>query len=544
MALNAELTSKLDANSLVQAFLGDLSGSSGSLNAIASPASPDQLTAAAGTCNSFLPAPLLDAVGRFANVALPSAQIPATITRIETALTAIEGFTTRDLGADLTSLAEQLKTELEGSNEQGIPGTVLKVADLLTGSPTFSSVRDVLSGLMAGVDCPALPDAITDYLPAFASTVRTIAGLMVYETVLAEGESLTAIVGGLFTADRAQRLADGFDQSLRAGTGTLAQALAAADGSDTARVDALIAALENAAAQLAALDSYVSEGMGFGEATLVHLNITQVQAEIAAAGALLRDPDLGSLRRVIESLAAKSQPIASLLDPGTAAARGMEDVLQLAEAQVAQAASAIRSLDASVLVSPLTDGINTITEPLRDFTSLVEQLVTEVRAALEQVRSMVAALPIDDLAVAIRSALAPVTEALQFLQHLVDEIREALELAANTALEALGEVEGTVDQFKQEIEALFAEARTLIDGLHIDRIVSTITDKVNEFVGLLQQAQMKPYFDTAASAIGTAADIVSNVPLYLLPDSMKADLDAALAPVREVDAAAVETKIE
>src|SRR6185503_13901029 len=256
MALNAELTSKLDANSLVQAFLGDLSGSSGSLNAIASPASPDQLTAAAGTGNSFLPAPLLDAVGRFANVALPSAQIPATITRIETALTAIEGFTTRDLGADLTSLAEQLKTELEGSNEQGIPGTVLKVADLLTGSPTFSSVRDVLSGLMAGVDGPALPDAITDYLPAFASTVRTIAGLMVYETVLAEGERLTAIVGGLFTADRAQRLADGFDQSLRAGTGTLAQALAAADGSDTARVDALIAALEKAAAQLAALDSY------------------------------------------------------------------------------------------------------------------------------------------------------------------------------------------------------------------------------------------------------------------------------------------------
>jgi hypothetical protein len=544
MALNTDLSSKLDAGALVQAFLGDLSGSSGSLNAIASPASDGQLTAAAGTGGSFLPAPLRDAVGRFASTALPSAQIPATVTRIETALTAIEGFTTRDLGTDLTSLAEQLKTELEGANAAGIPGTVLKVAELLTGSPTFSSVRDVLSSLMAGRDGPALPGGTADYLPAFANTVRAVAGLMVYETVLAEGERLTAIVASLFTADRAQRLADSFDQSLRAGTGTLAQALAAADGTDTTRVDALIAALENAAAQLETLDAYVSEGMGFGEATLVHANITQVQAEIATAGALLRDPDLGSLRRVVESLAASAQPITSLLDPGTAAARGMEDVLQLAEAQVAQAASAIRTLDAGVLVSPLTNGINTITEPLRDFTSLVEQLVTEVRAALEQVRAMVAALPIDDLAIAIRNALAPVTEALQFIQHLVDEIREALELAANTALDALAGVEGTVDGFKEELQALFAEARTFVDGLHLDQIVATITDQVNAFVGLLQQAQMKPYFDTAAAAIGTAADVVSQVPLNLLPDSMKADLDAALAPVREVDPAAVETAIE
>ena len=67
---------------------------------------------------------------------------------------------------------------------------------------------------------------------------------------------------------------------------------------------------------------------------------------------------------------------------------------------------------------------------------------------------------------------------------------------------------------------------------------------MNEFVGLLEQAQLKPYFDTASSAIGAAADVVSQVPLDLLPDSMKADLDTALAPVRDVDPDAVETEIE
>ena len=544
MALNAELTVRLDASSLVEGFLGQISGSSGSLNAIASPADPDQLSSASGSGGSFLPAPILDAITRFAGAALPVSDVPATIARIETTLTSIEQLTTRDLGADLTALAEQLTTELEKANQQGIPGTILKVIDLLKGAPGFSALAPLLSSFASGAPDLKLPDALTDYLPAFASTVRVLAGLMVYETVLAEGERLTAIVASLFSADQARRAADTLQASFQVGDRTLVQALSAAAPADEAAIDALIAAVENTAAQLEALDAYVSEGMGFGEATLVHFNITAAQAEIAAAGAMLRDPDLGGLRRVIESLARQAQPVADLMDPKDAAARGMDAVLDLAESQVAQAAAAIRNLDAGVLVEPLTDGISTITAPLRDFTGLVAQLVTEVRAVLEQVRSAVAALPIDDLAIAIRSALEPVTEALAFLQRLVDDIREALETAAGAALDALGDVEGQVDSFKAEITALFADARQFIDDLHLDQVVSTISDKVNEFVGLLEQAQLKPYFDTASSAIGAAADVVSQVPLDLLPDSMKADLDTALAPVRDVDPDAVETEIE
>ena len=101
MALNAELTVRLDATSLVEGFLGQISGSSGSLNAIASPADPGQLSSASGSGGSFLPAPILDAITRFAGAALPVSDVPATIARIETTLTSIEQLTTRDLGADL-----------------------------------------------------------------------------------------------------------------------------------------------------------------------------------------------------------------------------------------------------------------------------------------------------------------------------------------------------------------------------------------------------------------------------------------------------------
>src|SRR5258708_4823989 len=370
MPLNAELTTRLDANALVQGFLGGLGGPAGSLNAIPNPADPGRLAAAGGAGGAFLPTPILDAVNRFAAVALPPSQVPDTIQLVERTLVSIEHFTARDQASDLAALAQQLTAELEKANQQGIPGTILTIADLLKNSPTGSSLRPLLSSLLGGGRGLALPDALGEYLPAFASTIRVIAGLMVYETVLAEGERLSGIVSSLFSASRAQSAVDSLQAAFSFGGQNLAQALAAADPNDSARVHGLINAVENAAAQLDDLDAYVSRGMGFGEATLVHFNSTAAQAEIATAGALLRDANLGSLRRTIESLVHVVQPIADGLNPGAAAASGMDQLLQLAEAQVDQAAAAIRNLDAGVLVTPLTTGISAITAPLRDFTNL------------------------------------------------------------------------------------------------------------------------------------------------------------------------------
>jgi len=430
---------------------------------------------------------------------------------------------------------------VQSANEQGIPGTILKVLDLLRNSPTGGALTQILSGVTSGLP---LPEGLGDYLPAFASTVRVMAGLMVCETVLAEGERLSGIVANQFSSDRARQLADSLQASFQLGGQPLDQVLATADPGDAAGVYGNIVAVQNVVAQLASLDDYVSQGMGFGEATLVHFDINAAQTEVAVAAALLRNPDLSSLRRVMESLARVAEPVSSLIDPGTAAARGLEDLFQLVESQVTQAATAIRNLNADVLVTPLANGLSAITAPLHNFTNLVAQVVTEVRAVLQQVQAAVAALPIDDLARAIRTALQPVLQALHLIQQLVDDIRAALEAAAQTALTTLGQVEHEVDDFKQKITDLFAQARQFVDGLHLDRVVSTISGKVNDFVGLLHQAQMKPYFDTAASAISSAASVIGAVPFNLLPESMKADVDAALAPVRDVDAAQVEAEIE
>src|SRR3954454_3712107 len=152
MSLNAQLTLKLDASSLVQGLIGELSGHAGSLNAIPNPASADQMSQAGSAGGSFLPASLVQSISQAAGIALPASSIPATIAQIESVLAPIEQLTTRDLGADLSQLATQLTTELESANQQGIPGILLNISNILQDSPLGASLGGLLSQLTSSVE--------------------------------------------------------------------------------------------------------------------------------------------------------------------------------------------------------------------------------------------------------------------------------------------------------------------------------------------------------------------------------------------------------
>ncbi len=544
MALNAELTSRLDARSLVDGFLSNVAGPAGSLSALESPVDPDLMSAASGSGGAFLSTSIRDAVSRFSALEIAPLQSLATLEKINITLAAIEQISSRDLNADIAQLAQQLTEELEGGNEGGIPGVLLRVANLLKDSPGGSALVELLTSFGSDSGSLSLPPEIQGFLPALVSTARVIAGLMVFETVLGEGERLSAIVSAQFNADRARQELANLNASFLVNGQPLPQLLSSVDINNSLRLEGAILSVESSARQLESLNDYLSQGMGLGEATLEYFDVARAQAEIAVAATLLRDANLSELRQLSEAVVRWIEPFSASLDTQGVARRGMEELLSLAESQVAQAAAAIRGLDASIIVNPLTEGLNQITSPLREFSNLVAQVVLEIRAALNQVRDAVAALPVDDIAAGIRTALAPITQAMELLRNLVADIQVALSEAAETAIEALDLVEGSVDEFETEIRALFEQAQQFVEGLNLDQVIGEVSNKVNEFVGELQQVQMKPIFDNVSSAIGAAADVISAVPLGLLPDSMKGDLDAALKPVRDVDPQQVETEIE
>ena len=296
MGLNADLTTKLDAGSLVQGFLAGIAGPAGSLNTIESPADSQQLADASTSGNSFLPDPIRAALARFGSVQIGPAQPIPTLDRIQETLASIEQLTSRNLNTDIPALAEQLSRELETGGADGIPGTLLRVANLLKEAPAGSALANLLSTITSGSDSLTLPPEVSNFLPALVSTGRVIAGLMVSQTVLSEGDRLSRLVAAQFSADRARQELANLNASFQVGGRTLSQFLTAVDVNDAARLEGAILATENTAAQLEAFDEYLSEGMGFGEATLEYFDVTTAQAELAVAATLLRDTDLADLK--------------------------------------------------------------------------------------------------------------------------------------------------------------------------------------------------------------------------------------------------------
>src|SRR5262249_19131693 len=145
-------------------------------------------------------------------------------------------------------------------------------------------------------------------------------------------ERLAATIGGLFDAGRAQQALDTVAASLQFGAGTLADRLAAAGTLDPIELEAVTLAVEQAAASVSALKDYVSEKMGFGEATLEYLDLGSVQLELAGAGVLLRSPDLEALKRTLESAASRVEPYITI-DPNQVVARTVDQMLTEVEAE-------------------------------------------------------------------------------------------------------------------------------------------------------------------------------------------------------------------
>ena len=108
MPLSADLATRLDATSLVQGFVGDLGTFAGSLNTIANPADPSRVSEASSAGGAFVPASIVEAVSRVRAIDLPVGQVPSIVQRIEGTVNLIEQLSSRDIGADLSMLAQQL----------------------------------------------------------------------------------------------------------------------------------------------------------------------------------------------------------------------------------------------------------------------------------------------------------------------------------------------------------------------------------------------------------------------------------------------------
>jgi len=546
-ALDVRLGTALDTSALGTRLLQDIGGPATALAGVSFTADTSALGGAAVGAEAD-GSPLAGAVDRLRTAlgpALASLPIAGDIVRpLESSVALIEQLTHDDLVGKIQSLGARLGAEFDGSREGGLLGVLLRIANELGGAPEGKSVVDLLFSVLAvaGVDRPGrLP--FGDELAAADGGVRTLGGLMALESVLSESERLTGLLSRQLDVDALDRHIALAEQALGGGGVALASFVAGLAPDDAPGVTAAIAATTAFVERIETLRRDLTTGLAFGDATLAYLDVDKVQAEIELALDVVRGVDLAPLGRLAARGAGAVAPFVAF-DLGNAAARGLEGLLAEAEGKVAELVTAVGALDVVGLVGPIRDGIGKVTGVLRQVSDVIHQITVAFQGAVGAIRDVVTALPFGDIANAIRAVLAPLAQVIDVVRTVIASVKTALKEAADAVNGALGQIDGVLESFKTDIDALFADAKTLIDQLDIGAVLGEISEGIGKFADLLAQAQMKPAFDAVTGVIGSTADVIGALPFDLLPESMKADVDAAVKPIKDVDAAAVESEIE
>jgi len=549
MGLSANITAKLDAGTLVQTLLRDLGGPLASLGAITPPANGAAIGGATSGTAQIHSSGVGAAVSQVTQLVEPLlASLPgvdSVLGPLSTALELVDRIGTGDLAGQVQALVDRLSQELSGSHDGGFVAILLRLGDVLSTAPEGRVLLDLLQSLLraGGGNLPAGTLSFPNVLPAIDGTVKVIGGLMALESVLSEADRLTGLMAQQFDPATVQPAVAAALAAFGDGPTALADFLAHLDPAQPAEVDAAVTALGAAAARLGELRDLLSTAMGFGEATLVYLDVDQVQTELTTAASMVRTADVDPIQRSAQSVADLLTPLLHL-DLSGLPSFDLPGLLAALEGKVEGFAAQIRAFDTAALAAPLAQGLGAVTGAIHSLADVLARVTATIRSALESVRQAVAALPFDTIANAIRDVLQPVTAVLDAIRQLIAGIETALHTAVDATTQALTAVEHLVDQFKTEVEALFGQAKVVVEQVHIDQVVDQVTNLIKAFDDVLAKAQMQPYFDTAIAAVGTAADVISAVPFALLPDSMKADVETAVQPIRDADAGAVQVEIE
>lgn len=551
MTLQAELGAKLDVGALVGGLIGEIRAVAGALEGLELPVEPEAVEAAAGPGLAVRTKGIGEAAARAGGAVAPAlaglSGPAASLERVRAALALFVDVAGQepDSATRVRELAGRLGGTLEG--EGSFIARLQAFARVLGEAPEGRTLEELVLRAVraAGVEVAIDKGPVGGLVPAVAAALDVVGGVMALETMLAEAERLGGVLRERLDPGVVARRVDGLVAALSGGTGSLAARLRTLDVGDAAAVAEVEAAVRAARVELAALAGLMTEGMAFGEATLVYLDLPALRAQLTAAAGQVRETALEPLEATLAGLVGQLGPLLAVDLRGAPPAQSLEALLAEFEGRVEEIADDLRTFDvASTLSGPIAATAGEVSDVAGGLAGAIEEANLAVTGALGEVRDVARALPFDDVATELRRVLEPVREALEALGELLGAIEAAIGATLAAAQVQLDRAETALDDFETAAGEAFAEAAEVLDPAKIDRVVGAVSDNVRAFADVIAKAQMQPYFDTAVGAIDTTTGVIEKVPFALLPDSMEADVVVALRPIKEADAAALKVEIE
>lgn len=458
-----------------------------------------------------------------------------------------------NIADQLNALAGQLAETLKSSRSIGFASVLLKMADALAASKEGNTLLTLLGTLTQRVGAPGASSTarVGDFAQAINTAVTLLGALMSLETQLSELDRLTGVMGNQLDEDAVQKNLDALRKSHSFQGISLAEFIDSIDVENPAQLAAVTAAITACGTHLRALETSVTNGMAFGEATLAYLNLDQIQAGVAVAAANIRNTSLAPVTQFAQWMGEKISPLMQL-DLTMAPAQTLDDLITQLEASVQDIAEGLIAFDTDAIRGPMSTVLGRINSISQHFQAALTQISLTLEGVLDQVQALLESLPIDTLIQTIQTAIQPLVEVLEKLAEVAGTVQDALNDSVGQALQILegstsnksNNLEYQIDKLKSFLETTFSQAETLLKELNLDQHLGQVAGNVKQFAALVSKAQLGPVFDTAIGVIGDAADIIEEVPFNLMPSSMMEEVKKVSQPIKATDLAQVQQQIE
>lgn len=414
----------------------------------------------------------------------------------------------------------------------------------------LDALRSLFGGLGAAVESPGV-GALTDLVGALipggldlgttldgfgADAQGVIVGVQAFGSLMATWSATSEIVDGARLVESmltpaeidalTRRLAGWNDQDL-------AGLLVGVDLPDPGLIEIVSAPILAMTADIRIASDALTRGLGFGQATLVGLDVAGLVGKLDAATALVSEEGFDAVRLASERVVAALDPVLSLTLPEPE--ESIEAFWSLIGGQLNGLAGGIDALDPAALASGLTSGLTTATGLVGEIAAGAEAVVVAARAAFESVRQALAAIDLGPITDALDTILGPVQSVLDEITSLVGDAQVTIEAASAVVVDAMNTVRSSFEAAATLIADAFGRIQTALDALGLDNLQQTLEAGIAPIADTVSGIHLAPVFDTANDVIDTTADVVGAVPLGLLPDDAKADLADAVRPVQEID---------
>ncbi|MCC6772790.1 MAG: hypothetical protein IT360_16495, partial [Gemmatimonadaceae bacterium] len=538
----AELQVRLNASELVSSFTTELRDAASGLQSVSVPLDANSVQGIAGGATIDLTA-LTGAASRVASVlAARPVTLPdpgALVGQVEGLLALLEEIDLRNIDAAVRGAIDHATAAMTLHGGTRADVAIEQVAAALAASPEGQAILGILGRIvqLVGGETAFVGD-FKALLPAGLAMLRAVGGLMRVESALSEGERLTLLLREQLARDTTRAELQMVQASI-----TYAVERLTAARTDASVADEAERAGRDALARIDLVRESIARRFAFAESTLLYADLPGTLAEVRAGLDDAQGVDLAAAGASVGRLVDRLMPGLSIPLP-PAPADSFDALLRLVEGQVATIARRIEEMDMTPVGAPIATLATAVTSPIRELQHLSDQLLQVAQQATQGVTSLVESLPTAELAASIDDATAPVRAAMTAMGDAIASIEGALRSAATVATATLVRAEAAVDALMAALQALVGDAAAFVTELGVDRAIGELQERLRTLATALEQAAVQPYFSAAESAIDTTASVLEKVPVVMLPDDIKAEFDALVAPLRalNVDAAAGEVE--